>query len=97
MAACQRHDARHTKRLTQLLARLGEKPVSSIPSACRGWMETMAAYRFLENPERPASAAAAQPYRFAFTQSRSRAAVALEAVVRSRLQVAHYLRTHSIT
>src|SRR5713226_5195220 len=31
---------------------------------------------------RSASAAAAQPYRFAFTQNRSRAAVGLEAVVR---------------
>ena len=51
MAECQMYDARHTKRLAQLLARLGEKPVSSIPSACHGWAETMAAYRFLDNPE----------------------------------------------
>jgi hypothetical protein len=51
MAECQMQDARHAKRLAQLLARLGEKPVSSIPSACHGWAETAAAYRFLDNPE----------------------------------------------
>jgi Transposase DNA-binding len=50
LGACQLHDARHTKRLAQLLARLSEKPVHSIPSACHGWAETVAAYRFLDNP-----------------------------------------------
>jgi hypothetical protein len=50
MEESQMHDARHTKRLATLLARLGEQPVSSIPSACQGWTETMAAYRFLDNP-----------------------------------------------
>jgi Transposase DNA-binding len=50
MAECQMQDARHAKRLAQLLARLGEKPVSSMPSVCHGWAETVAAYRFLENP-----------------------------------------------
>jgi hypothetical protein len=25
-------------------------PVPSIPTACHGWAETMAAYRFLDNP-----------------------------------------------
>jgi hypothetical protein len=50
MAESQVHDARHAKRLATLLARLGEQPVSSIPSACRGWTETVAAYRFLDNP-----------------------------------------------
>ena len=43
MGEYQMHDARHAKRLATLLARLGEKPVSSIPSACRGWTETVAA------------------------------------------------------
>jgi hypothetical protein len=43
-------DARHAKRLAQLLARLGEKPIGSLPSACHGWAETVAAYRFLDNP-----------------------------------------------
>jgi hypothetical protein len=50
MGACQLHDARHAKRLAQLLGRLSEKPVHSIPSACHGWTETVAAYRFLDNP-----------------------------------------------
>src|SRR5574341_1452736 len=46
----QMHDARHVKRLATLLTQLSEQPVSSIPSACRGWAETVAAYRFLDNP-----------------------------------------------
>ena len=50
MAESQMHDARHAQRLATLLTRLGERPVSSIPSACQGWAETVAAYRFLENP-----------------------------------------------
>jgi hypothetical protein len=50
MAESQMHDARHAKRLAALLARLGEQPVSSIPRACHGWAETVAAYRFLDNP-----------------------------------------------
>jgi Transposase DNA-binding/Transposase Tn5 dimerisation domain len=50
MVACQLHDARHAKRLAQLLTRLSEKPVHSIPRACHGWAETVAAYRFLDNP-----------------------------------------------
>jgi hypothetical protein len=43
MVACQRYDARHAKRLAQVLTRLREKPVHSIPSACHGWAETVAA------------------------------------------------------
>jgi hypothetical protein len=50
LRACQLHDARHAKRLAQLFARLSEKPVPSLPSACHGWAETVAAYRFLDNP-----------------------------------------------
>jgi hypothetical protein len=50
MIESQLHDARHAKRLTTLRTRLGEQPISRIPSACRGWAETMAAYRFGENP-----------------------------------------------
>jgi Transposase Tn5 dimerisation domain/Transposase DNA-binding len=50
MAESQMHDARHAKRLAKLLSELSERPVSSIPSACRGWAETVAAYRFLDNP-----------------------------------------------
>ena len=50
LAACQMHDVRHTKRLARLLDRLSERPVGSIPTACHGWAETVAAYRFLHNP-----------------------------------------------
>jgi hypothetical protein len=51
LAACQMHDGRHTKRLAQLFERLSERPVSSIPRACHGWAEPVAAYRFLDNPD----------------------------------------------
>ena len=51
LAESQLHDARHTKRLAQLLERLSEQAVSSIPRACHGWAETVAAYRFLDNPQ----------------------------------------------
>ncbi len=50
MAESQLHDARHAKRLATLLSELSERPVSSIPSAGHGWAETVAAYRFLDNP-----------------------------------------------
>jgi hypothetical protein len=51
LAECQMHDARHTKRLGRLLDRLSARPVNSIPTACHGWAETVAAYRFLDNPD----------------------------------------------
>lgn len=50
LAECQMQDARHAKQLAKLLTRLGESPVNSIPTACHGWAETVAAYRFLDNP-----------------------------------------------
>jgi IS4 transposase len=50
LAENQMHDLRHTKRLAYLLERLSEQAVSSIPQACHGWAETLAAYRFLDNP-----------------------------------------------
>jgi hypothetical protein len=42
-------DARLEKRATILLEQFGKKPSVSIPAACGGWGETMAAYRFLGN------------------------------------------------
>jgi hypothetical protein len=39
-------DKRLNKRAVKLLDRLGGKPNETIPSACRGWSETKAAYRF---------------------------------------------------
>src|SRR3954469_2266717 len=50
LAESQLHDRRHAKRLAHLLERLSEQAVSSIPRACHGWAETLAAYRFLDNP-----------------------------------------------
>jgi hypothetical protein len=50
LAESQMHDKRHAKRLAHLLERLSEQAVSSIPRACHGWAETIAAYRFLDNP-----------------------------------------------
>src|SRR5262245_44477573 len=51
LAECQMRDARHTKRLARLLSRLSARPVRSMPTACHGWAETRAAYRFLTNPD----------------------------------------------
>src|SRR5512140_2329403 len=42
-------DERRNKRAKALLTRLAENPTASIPHACRGWAETMGAYRFVEN------------------------------------------------
>jgi len=50
LAESQMHDKRHAKRLAHRLERLSEQTVSSIPRACHGWAETIAAYRFLDNP-----------------------------------------------
>jgi hypothetical protein len=51
LSACQMHDVRHTQRLARLLGRLSERPVGSMPTACHGWAETVAAYRLLHNPD----------------------------------------------
>lgn len=40
-------DARRAKRLPALAATLARFPAASIPAACRGWAETIAAYRLL--------------------------------------------------
>lgn len=44
-------DARLNKRAKHLMERLVAKPAASIPMACHGWAETMAAYRFLGNDD----------------------------------------------
>ena len=38
-------DERLNKRAKQLLKRFSDKPMESIPSSCKGWSETRAAYR----------------------------------------------------
>lgn len=42
-------DKRLNRRAVLLAERLADKPGASIPGACRGWAETMAAYRLLGN------------------------------------------------
>ena len=49
LAGIELGDARLEKRAAVLLDELGKKPSASIPMACGGWGETMAAYRFLGN------------------------------------------------
>ncbi len=44
-------DQRLNERSVKLLRRLSAKPTASIPAACRGWAETVAAYRFLAQDE----------------------------------------------
>ncbi|MEC5215409.1 hypothetical protein RCH09_000340, partial [Actimicrobium sp. GrIS 1.19] len=42
-------DARLDKRARILMERLAAEPTLSVPKACNGWGETMAAYRFFAN------------------------------------------------
>jgi len=42
-------DERLNRRSRKVLERLAEQPLFSIPSACNGWAETQAAYRFFDN------------------------------------------------
>ena len=42
-------DERLNKRMRVLPDRLGSKPIASLPVACKGWDETIAAYRFFNN------------------------------------------------
>ena len=44
-------DRRLNKRAIALLDTLAAKPTMSIPSACSGWSETIAGYRFLANDD----------------------------------------------
>jgi hypothetical protein len=44
-------DRRLDERLAILLGQLGDHPQLSIPNACGGWAETVAAYRFFDNPK----------------------------------------------
>ena len=42
-------DKRLNARLVQVLSDLGERPTASIPAACGGHKESVAAYRFFDN------------------------------------------------
>jgi len=45
------HDKRLTRRLATVPSQLAERPTTSIPAACGGRAEMVAAYRFFKNPE----------------------------------------------
>lgn len=49
MKTAKLNDKRLNERLNVLLSALGERPTASIPAACGGFNETMAAYRFFDN------------------------------------------------
>lgn len=42
-------DARLNKRARLLMERMAAEPTASVPQACHGWGETIAAYRFFDN------------------------------------------------
>jgi hypothetical protein len=46
---CELEDARHGKRLRQLLKQLSGRVGATIPLACQDWANTKAAYRFFDN------------------------------------------------
>jgi hypothetical protein len=54
-------DQRLNRRFTQLLSDLGERPTASIPAACGGHSETVAAYRFFDN-DRVSASGILQPH-----------------------------------
>lgn len=49
MKSANLEDQRLNARLTQILSALGERPTASIPAACGGLKEMIAAYRFFDN------------------------------------------------
>lgn len=49
MATADLKDKRLNARLAQIVSDLGERPTASIPAACGGHTETIAAYRFFDN------------------------------------------------
>jgi hypothetical protein len=60
-------DQRLNRRYELLLDRLSDKPTLSIPSACSGWGETTAAYRFFDN-DRTDAAKVLKPHHDATVQ-----------------------------
>src|SRR4029078_2735218 len=49
MKSADLEDKRLNARLIRILSALGERPTASIPAACGGFDETIAAYRFFDN------------------------------------------------
>jgi len=51
MKSADLNDKRLNRRLEKLLAALGERPTASIPAACGGYADMLAAYRFFDNDQ----------------------------------------------
>ena len=49
MESADLNDKRLNRRLEELLSALGERPTASIPAACGGYADMLAAYRFFDN------------------------------------------------
>jgi hypothetical protein len=49
MGSVELGDERLNRRVAVVLGQLSEKPTPSIPTACKGWAETLAAYRLFDN------------------------------------------------
>jgi hypothetical protein len=63
-------DARLNRRARQTLEKLAAHPMESIPTACGGWAETLAAYRLFDHP-RVTAQAVLEPH-YACTERRMR-------------------------
>src|SRR5215469_2559409 len=44
-------DLRRTDRLVKMATAIAENPSASLPESMRNWADTLAAYRFLDNPD----------------------------------------------
>jgi hypothetical protein len=67
MATADLADLRLKKRLLLVMQRMFASPVASLKAACRGWADTIAAYRFFNN-EKVTEAALLAPHRDATLQ-----------------------------
>jgi hypothetical protein len=71
LAAIDLGDARLSRRAQRTLERLAAHPMASIPTACGGWAETLAAYRLFDH-SRVTAQAVLEPH-YACTEQRMRA------------------------
>lgn len=76
MSTADLKDKRLNRRLTQILSDLGDRPVASIPAACGGRAETVAAYRFFDN-DKVTYETVLQPHYFATRQRMANCPVVL--------------------
>jgi hypothetical protein len=76
MKTAQLNDKRLNKRLVEVLSQLAAQPTASIPAACGGRAEMVAAYRFCENPK-TSFEGVLQPHRDATRQRMAAQAVVI--------------------